>query len=64
MIAEECSDRGFKGKLYAYKSELLDENDVKKFFSWVLKKFGSIDILINNPELVNDYAVKRKNVMS
>ncbi|CAG7823037.1 unnamed protein product [Allacma fusca] len=58
-LSEECTERNFKGKLYAYKNELLHENDVKDLFAWVHKKFGRIDVLINNPDLVNDHVLKR-----
>lgn len=37
-----------KGSLFAYKCDVSSETDIKAAFSWIIQKFGGVDVLVNN----------------
>ncbi|XP_043269468.1 11-beta-hydroxysteroid dehydrogenase 1A-like [Venturia canescens] len=47
---QEIADslKGAKGKLYAVKCDLRNENDILKAFEWTNEKLGGVDVLVNN----------------
>lgn len=51
-IAAELS--GSAGKLYGYKVDLLNENEIIEAFKWVEENVGAIHVLINNAGTTND----------
>lgn len=45
-IIEELGE--VRGKVYAHKCDVSDEESVKSAFKWIEDKFGSFQILVNN----------------
>lgn len=41
-----------KGSLHSFKCDVQQENEVVNAFTWVISKFGGIDVLINNAGIV------------
>lgn len=37
-----------KGKLYSYKCDISNDDDVKRCFEWIERTFGSVSVLVNN----------------
>lgn len=45
-LAEDLKDE--KGKLYALRADVCNENDLVEAFNWILKNLGPIHVLVNN----------------
>ncbi|XP_055536152.1 farnesol dehydrogenase-like [Wyeomyia smithii] len=43
-----------KGSLHAAKCDVSKEEDILKTFAWIEKKFGGVDVLINNAGILRD----------
>jgi len=47
-FSKECETLGYKGKLYARKCDLTNEEEIEQMFDWIKTNVGGIDVCINN----------------
>jgi len=63
-IAKKVNNKYSSGKIIIKKSDVSNKNNVKKLFSEIKKKYGPVDILINNAAYSQTEHINKGNVQS
>jgi 3-oxoacyl-[acyl-carrier protein] reductase len=60
VISYDVSEIGYKDEnIEGYKGSVTDREQVKKFFDYVVEKYGKVDILVNNAGITRDALVQK-----
>ena len=55
--------KGEKGELYPIECDVEKENDILKVFEWIEKRFGGVDVLINNAGVLSREPIIGKSLL-